>query len=118
VTVERARTGNKRPVENSVIPFRGADPSRLHPEARGCGPNPVRKGRTLRPVDVLLLLPVIAPITGAILLSLLGWFVCWLAIVALLVTAIVLAVFARAILWRVNPPAIGTGRRAVTYQGH
>jgi hypothetical protein len=56
--------------------------------------------RTLRPIDVVLLLPIITPLTLAILLGLLGWFVAWLAIVGLLVTAIVFTDLARAVQWR------------------
>jgi hypothetical protein len=76
-----------RAKEGHVVPFR-----------RGNGPlrAAVRtthslgaSARTIRPRDVLLLLPLIIPLAVAILLGLLGWFVAWLAVVAFLTGAIV-----------------------------
>ena len=42
--------------------------------------------RTLRPVDVMLLSPILIPLTVIVLLLLLAWFVLWLATVGSLVT--------------------------------
>src|SRR5262245_25111519 len=88
------RTSKQPPLEAQIIPF--ARPPR-HEDAPIVAP--VRK-RTIRPIDVVLLLPLIAPAVTAILLGLLGWFVAWLAIVAALVTAIICGDLARALLWR------------------
>jgi hypothetical protein len=52
-------------------------------------PAPAAHARTLRPMEVVLLLPIILPLAVAILLLLLGWFVAWLSIVALLATSLV-----------------------------
>jgi hypothetical protein len=74
--------------------------------------------RTLRTLDVLLLLPLIAPVATAILLALLTWFVAWLAVVALLVTAIVCSDLARCAsrrMARLVPWALD--REAISYQG-
>src|SRR4029077_15453173 len=46
-------------------------------------------GRTIRPIDVGLLLPLIVPLVVAILLGLLGWFVAWLATVGAMVASLV-----------------------------
>lgn len=51
----------------------------------------------IRPLHVLILLPLIVPLVVAILLGLLGWFVAWLATVAGLVTAIIFGDCARAL---------------------
>ena len=42
--------------------------------------------RTLRPIDVLLLSPILVPVTLFVLLLLLAWFVLWLATVGSLAT--------------------------------
>jgi hypothetical protein len=119
VTVERhAPRREKRPFQATIIPFRGAETLRLHEAPAAFAPAAVLQTRTLRPVDVLLLLPIIAPVTVMVLLALLGWFVCWLAIVGLLVAAIVVADIVRAVLWRMYPPTSrGLDHRAVSYQG-
>ena len=130
MTIERDAPGReKRLFECTVIPFRGAEPSRREP-LPALAPSAARPARTLRPGDfplrllrllrlLLLLLPVIAPLIVMILLGLLGWFVAWLAIVGLLVAAIVLADIVRAVLWRLKPTAIrALDRQAVSYQGH
>jgi hypothetical protein len=43
--------------------------------------------RTLRPIEVMLLAPLLIPVTVIVLLLLLAWFVLWLATVGTLVTA-------------------------------
>ena len=48
----------------------------------------VPSGRTIRPIDVVLLLPLIVPLVVAILLGLLGWFVAWLATVGAMVASL------------------------------
>ncbi|MGH6770663.1 MAG: hypothetical protein ACRECO_16765 [Xanthobacteraceae bacterium] len=102
-----------RPSEGQVIPFRHArnvlSPRAAVATAEAGG----SRARTLRPIDVLLLLPIIAPLVAAILLGLLGWFVAWLAVVAALVMVIVFADLVRAVQWRLygdtplGPHAIG-----------
>ena len=118
--VERdAPAREKRLVESRIIPFRGVEPARLQEAPAAFAPSAARQARTLRPVDVLLLMPIIAPATVMILLALLGWFICWLAIVGLLVAAIVAADIVRAVLGRLYPSAIrALDRPAVSYQGH
>lgn len=86
------RTGEAPSFEAQIIPL-------TRRPRDGGTPSAPAGARTIRPVDVLLLLPLIAPLVGAILLGLLGWFVAWLAIVAALVTAIVCGDLARW-LWR------------------
>jgi hypothetical protein len=86
--------------EGQVIPFRRSGNLLQSGELLVAAGTPHARSRTLRPTDAILLLPIIAPITAAILLGLLGWFVAWLAIVGTLVTAIVVADLARAIQWR------------------
>jgi hypothetical protein len=95
----RAPTGESRPSEGQVIPFRRPGESLPRTAILETGAS---RARTLRPVDVLLLLPLIAPLVGAILLGLLGWFVAWLAVVAALVMAIVCADLVRAVQWRLH----------------
>ena len=108
----------KRPFESRIIPFRGAAPSRPHKAPAAFAPGAALQTRTLRPVDVLLLLPIIAPVAVMILLGLLGWFICWLAIVGLLVAAIVIADVVRAVLQRLYPTTIrALDRPTVSYQG-
>lgn len=55
----------------------------------------VPAGRTIRPVDVVLLLPLIVPLVVAILLGLLGWFVAWLATVGAMVASLMCGDFMR-----------------------
>ena len=57
--------------------------------------------RTLRPIDVLLLSPILVPVTLAVLLLLLAWFVLWLATVGSLVTVNLIGDLTSA-LWRLN----------------
>jgi hypothetical protein len=71
-----------------------------------------------RPLVVAMLVPILATITAAILLGLLGVFVVWLCIVAVLITAIVADDVVRRLLRRLAPSSIGTlERRAVGVPG-
>jgi hypothetical protein len=72
------------PFEARIIPFgRGFRQLRSTPVSARV------RGRVIRPIDVLILLPLIIPLVAAILLGLLGWFVAWLVTVTTLVAAIV-----------------------------
>ena len=74
--------------------------------------------RTFRPVDILLLSPIIVPVAVIVLLLLLAWFVLWLATVGLLLTAILIADTSRAFLRRLHGAMPRTlDRRAISYQG-
>jgi hypothetical protein len=64
-----------------------------------------------RPFVVAMLVPILAAITAAILLGLLGVFVVWLCIVAVLITAIVADDVIRRLLRRLAPSSIGTLER-------
>jgi membrane protein implicated in regulation of membrane protease activity len=67
-----------------------------------------------RPIAFAMLIPIFAVITAAILLGLLGVFVVWLCIVAVLITAIVANDVIRRLLRRLAPSPIGPlQRRAV-----
>ena len=67
-----------------------------------------------RPFALAMLVPIFAAITAAILLGLLGVFVVWLCIVAVLITAIVANDMVRRLLRRLTPSPIGPlQRRAV-----
>jgi hypothetical protein len=71
-----------------------------------------------RPFAMAVLVPVFAAITAAILLGLLGVFVVWLCIVAVLVSAIVAADIAHRLIRRLAPAPIGAlERRAVGIPG-
>jgi membrane protein implicated in regulation of membrane protease activity len=71
-----------------------------------------------RPIAFAMLIPVFAAITAAILLGLLGVFVVWLCIVAVLITAIVANDVGRRLLRRLAPSPIGPlERRAVGVPG-
>jgi hypothetical protein len=63
---------------------------RMHAEQHS-----IPAGRTIRPIDVVLLLPLILPLVVAILLGLLGWFVAWLATVAAMVASLMCGDFMR-----------------------
>jgi membrane protein implicated in regulation of membrane protease activity len=65
-----------------------------------------------RPIAIAMLVPIFAAITAAILLGLLGVFVVWLCIVAVLVTAIVANDVLRRVLRRLAPSPIGTLQRS------
>jgi len=71
-------------LETQVIPF----VSQPRPLCTGVL-DKYRVGRVIRPIDVVMLLPLIVPLVVAILLGLLGWFVAWLATVATMVMTIV-----------------------------
>jgi hypothetical protein len=107
--VERRRATICRAAgEAKIIPFCGAI-RYLQPPAGMAGRNP---GRVLRPIDVILLLPVIAPVTVAILLGLLGWFVAWLVVVGTLVAVNLFADAARALRnCDCNPPRCARSER-------
>jgi hypothetical protein len=57
--------------------------------------------RTIRPVEALLLSPVLIPVTVIVLLLLLAWFVLWLAAVGSLVTVNLIGDLSSAV-WRLN----------------
>ena len=61
--------------------------------------------RTLRPLDALLLSPVLLPVTVIVLLLLLAWFVLWLATVGSLVTVNLIGDLSST-LWRLNGAAL------------
>jgi hypothetical protein len=64
-----------------------------------------------RPFALAVLVPLFAAITAAILLGLLGVFVVWLCIVAVLITVIVANDVGRRLLRRLAPSLIGTLQR-------
>ena len=73
--------------------------------------------RTIRPIEAVLLSPILIPLTVIVLLLLLAWFVCWLAAVGFLVTVNLISDATRAILWR-GGLLRTLDRRAVGFQGH
>jgi hypothetical protein len=73
--------------------------------------------RTLRPIDVALLAPILIPFTVIVLLLLLVWFILWLATVGFLVTLNLLGDIGHAILWRGGASRVH-GRRAIGFPGH
>jgi membrane protein implicated in regulation of membrane protease activity len=64
-----------------------------------------------RPFALAILIPIFAAITAAILLGLLGVFVVWLCIVAVLISAIVAHDVGRRLLRRLASSPIGTLQR-------
>jgi hypothetical protein len=58
--------------------------------------------RTIRPIEALLLSPILIPMTLIVLLLLLAWFVLWLAAVGSLVTLNLIRDFSSAVAWRLN----------------
>jgi hypothetical protein len=64
-----------------------------------------------RPLVLAILVPIFAAITAAILLGLLGVFVVWLCIVAVLISVIVAHDVGRRLLRRLAPSLIGTWQR-------
>ena len=71
-----------------------------------------------RPLALAMIVPIFAAITAAIRLGLLGVFVVWLCIVAVLISAIVARDVVRRVLRRLAPSPIGTlQRRAVGIPG-
>jgi ribose/xylose/arabinose/galactoside ABC-type transport system permease subunit len=73
--------------------------------------------RTLRPIEVLLLAPILVPVTVIVLLLLLAWFVLWLATVGTLVAANLIGDMSRAALYS-GGLLRRLDRRAIGYQGH
>jgi len=72
--------------------------------------------RTLRPIEVMLLSPILIPVTVIVLLLLLAWFVLWLATVGTLVTANLIGDISRAALCS-GGLLRRLDRRAIGYQG-
>jgi len=103
----------ERRYEAQVIPFPLIGLEAARAMAAGCV---FRTGtRTLRPLDVLLLLPLIIPV-GLLTLALLTVvFVLWLGTVAAMTTAIVATDVGHAVLWRFGGSTLDP--RAVSYQG-
>ena len=58
--------------------------------------------RTIRPIEALLLSPILIPVTIVVLLLLLAWFVCWLLAVSFLVTVNLIRDLTSAVVWRLN----------------
>ena len=73
--------------------------------------------RTIRPIEAVLLSPILVPLTVIVLLLLLAWFVCWLAAVGFLVAVNLIGDVSRAILWR-GGMLRAPDRRAIGFQGH
>jgi hypothetical protein len=73
--------------------------------------------RTIRPIEAVLLSPILIPLTVVVLLLLLAWFVCWLAAVGFLVTVNLIGDATRALLWR-GGMLRALDRRAIGFQGH
>jgi hypothetical protein len=57
--------------------------------------------RTIRPIEALLLSPILIPLTIVVLLLLLAWFVCWLLAVGFLVTVNLIRDLT-SLVWRLN----------------
>ncbi len=72
--------------------------------------------RTLRPIDVLLLSPILIPFTAIVLVLLLTWFVLWLATVSLLVALNLIGDAGHAV-WSRSGALRVHGRRAIGFQG-
>jgi hypothetical protein len=89
----------------------------LHRSPRPCATPATPAARTLRPPEVVLLLPIILPLAAAILLLLLGWFVAWLTIVALLAIALVAADLSRLALRRMQAAERLLDRGTISFQG-
>ena len=89
---------SQRP-EARIIPLRLIGQATLRPtEAAAL----FRTGtRTIRPIEVLLLSPILIPVTIIVLLLLLAWFVCWLLAVGFLVTVNLIRDLT-GVLWRLN----------------
>src|SRR5262245_45280469 len=85
--------------EARVIPLRLIGQATLRPtEAAAL----FRTGtRTIRPIEVLLLSPILIPLTIVVLLLLLAWFVCWLLAVGFLVSVNLIRDLTSAV-WRLN----------------
>lgn len=73
--------------------------------------------RTLRPIDVVLLSPILVPTTVVVLLLLLAWFVLWLTTVGTLVTVNLISDVSCAAIWCLRSGRC-LGRRAIGFSGH
>ncbi|MEA2989064.1 MAG: hypothetical protein QOG83_1775 [Alphaproteobacteria bacterium] len=71
----------------------------------------------LRPFAIALLLPLIVVLTVAILLGLLGIFVAWLTVVAVLITAVVASDLARRTMRHWARPPAPLKRQAAGFPG-
>ena len=96
------RPATERPTqrhEAHIIPFRLMGQAPLRPaEAAAL----FRTGtRTIRPIEALLLSPILIPVTVIVLLLLLAWFVLWLTAVGSLVTVNLIRDLMSAV-WRFN----------------
>jgi hypothetical protein len=101
--------------EARIIPFRLISRATLHSaEAAKLFRTSTR---TIRPIEALLLSPILIPLTVVVLLLLLAWFVCWLAAVGFLVTVNLISDATRAVLWR-GGMLRALDRRAIGFQGH
>lgn len=89
----------ERPPEARIIPLRLIGQATLRSaEAAAL----FRTGtRTIRPIEVALLSPILLPMTLVVLLLLLAWFVLWLAAVGSLVTLNLIGDLS-SLLWRPN----------------
>ena len=104
-----------QPPEARIIPFRLIGQATLRSAEAAVL---FRTGtRTIRPIEALLLSPILIPVTVIVLLLLLAWFVCWLAAVSFLVTINLIGDVTRAILWR-GGLLRALDRRAIGFQGH
>jgi len=85
--------------EARIIPLRLIGQATLRPtEAAAL----FRTGtRTIRPIEVLLLSPILIPVTIVVLLLLLAWFVLWLMAVGSLVTVNLIRDLT-SMVWRLN----------------
>jgi hypothetical protein len=100
----------KRPTqlpEARIIPLRLIAPAMMRPAEAG---TLFRTGtRTIRPVEVVLLSPILIPVAATVLLLLLAWFVLWLAAVGSLVAVNLIRDMSRAVR--------ALDRRAIGFQG-
>jgi hypothetical protein len=89
-----------------IIPF-----ARSYRRLQASPQDRIGVGWTIRPINVVMLLPLIVPTVMAILLGLLGWLLAWLAVVGALVAAIICGDLLRGLLRRhgrtLDRPAAG-----------
>jgi hypothetical protein len=89
-----------QPPEARIIPFRLIGQATLRSAEAAVL---FRTGtRTIRPIEALLLSPILIPVTIVVLLLLLAWFVLWLAAVGSLVTINLIRDLTTAVVWRLN----------------
>jgi hypothetical protein len=94
--------------EARIIPLRLIGPATMRPAEAGVL---FRTGtRTIRPLEVVLLSPILIPVAATVLLLLLAWFILWLAAVGSLVTVNLIRDMSRAVR--------ALDRRAINFQGH